>query len=200
MKRDYSNVYSARVGKESVIVKVYKKEGTETDQNTLKQIQSKVPWLNFLEENGVNVSTYISPCIVEGPNMFVTVATRLSGAQMKMRDVKNHTKVFEIGRFLRSFHEASMRFDQANPGADIEVNVFDGRLKPIADAFRSYERCEEPTAGNFGICHGDFHDLNFFFGTDGRLGCFDFDTSERQFYLYDLACCLMSIYFQLELG
>ena len=113
---------------------------------------------------------------------------------MSLSDAKNLEKVYEVGRYLRCFHEASKRFENDYPDVIIDNNMLDPRLEPVENWFRALKSDEVINDDNFGITHSDFHDLNFFFGTDGKIGTFDFDTAEKQFLLYDLACCLMSFF------
>lgn len=46
---------------------------------------------------------------------------------------------------------------------------------------------------NFGVIHGDLNVSNYFVRDDGVLSVFDWDQTQRAWYLYDLAQCIWGV-------
>lgn len=46
---------------------------------------------------------------------------------------------------------------------------------------------------NFGVIHGDLNVSNYYVREDGELSVFDWDQTQRAWYLYDLAQCIWGV-------
>ena len=104
-----------------------------------------------------------------------------------------------VGELLGSIHNVSedeqkigMRFQRSNLKEDFEVRK--GRVWDMMTAeeqekiIKVMDKIDAlpKNTGNYGLCHGDFHTLNFFVEAN-NIWLFDFDSCLYAHYLYDIA-------------
>ncbi|KAL6047626.1 APH domain-containing protein [Balamuthia mandrillaris] len=116
--------------------------------------------------------------------------------------------VEEQGRWMAQLHLASRSFARVHPQVAARIqpwdDVHDGILRGVSiahlpsppssltqDAESNAAPIEETTSSSlsssFGVIHGDVNPSNFFVDKQGHIDVFDFDQTQRAWFLYDVA-------------
>ncbi|MFS0671879.1 phosphotransferase enzyme family protein [Ornithinibacillus sp. 179-J 7C1 HS] len=197
---DFENyVYEVTKGDEAFILRI-----THSSHRSEEEIYGEIEWLNFLHENGANVSVVFSSInqylvekqVAEDETIFYAcLFSKVKGNPIRSNDPKFNTTLFHSwGREIGKLHRITSEFQ---PQTGIRKQWFEDDLfeieKYVSNEPIVIERTKEIISKlkqlpeeNFGLIHNDVHNGNFFF--DGKeIHIFDFDDACYFWHVSDIA-------------
>jgi Ser/Thr protein kinase RdoA (MazF antagonist) len=205
-------VYEYEVDKKPLILRI-----SFTPERTLEQIQAELHFVNYLAENGVNVST---PVPSRNGNLIETVqamgisfhsVTFIKGKGMRVPDIgyryRSDAPIEEYfrnwGQMLGQMHARTKQYHPEN-SAPQRPEWFDLHKNRLALATHLPDRLQRVQSQiqqlldelralprdkeSFGLIHGDFYDGNFTVDyANGNITVFDFDDSCHFWFIYEIA-------------
>lgn len=205
-------VYEYATDKKPLILRI-----SFTTERTLEQIQAELHFVNYLSENGVNVS---KPVPSQNGNLVETiqaagipfhVVTFVKGKGMRVPDngyrYRTDAPIEEYfsnwGRILGQMHALTKNY---HPESDeikrpewfdlhknrlAKATQLPDRLHRVQEQIQSLLNELKSLPRNedtFGLIHGDFNDGNFTVDyTNGNINVFDFDDSCHFWFMYEIA-------------
>lgn len=205
-------VYAYEIDKKPLILRV-----SCTPERTLEQIQAELHFINYLFENGVNVSKPVPSLngnlieTVQASGIPFHIVTFIKGKGMRVPDngyrYRTDAPIEEYfrnwGRILGQMHALTKKY-QPKSDAIKRPEWFDLHQSRLALATRLPDRHHRVEAqiqilldelqslprdnDCFGLIHGDFNDGNFTVDyTNGDITVFDFDDSCYFWFMYEIA-------------
>lgn len=158
----------------------------------LPRISDELAFLRFVADAGVRACGPVEPGLsVSADGSTVVVVTRFAeGAPVNFVAwlwATDAALVTEQGRWLGQLHAASKRFAAEQPDVAARIQRWDQVHDGILDGAHNRPSLDEKDADSFGVIHGDVNPSNFYVDDQGRLDVFDFDQTQRGWFLYDLA-------------
>ncbi|MGB0848454.1 MAG: phosphotransferase enzyme family protein [Thiolinea sp.] len=202
--RGLNDTYKITAKTDNYILRVYRK-----DWRTLSQIKFEVDALNYLHEQGANVSypikrldgEYVTTLNTPEGVRYVIVTAFAEGAALSYDDVQD---AYIYGANVADIHTLSAGFASEHPRFELDhvrllseplecirpflahrpecwkfLENFGARLLSFMEAIRDQD-------ADYGLCHGDFHGWNAHYHSD-TLTFFDFDDCGYGWRAYDLA-------------
>ncbi len=185
---------------------------TQKSDTYLPSYEGEIDWINFLADNGVNVSKAISSVsnkFVESTNVdnscfLVSVFEKAKGKMpdTKVTDEWNESLFYNWGKTMGQMHalaeeysvkEIAMKRKEWNEDIYFtseyslplkEKKVIE-KWNSIIDKLESLPKDKD----SYGIIHYDFHQYNFFVN-DGSITVFDFDDCLYNWFACDVAVSL----------
>ncbi|XXM74072.1 phosphotransferase enzyme family protein [Lysinibacillus sphaericus] len=194
-------VYEVNKGETPYILRL-----THSSHRSGLDVEAELRWVNYLHENGVNVSLANRSCEgrlvekLEAGNtcFYVCLFDKAPGKLVKVNDPLFDEPLFrEWGRITGKMHRLTKEYEAGEYQRERwdEDDILNySKYLPKEDAI-IIEKAEknkmelqklDETPENFGIIHSDIHAGNFFYH-DGEMHVFDFDDSMRFFFLSDIA-------------
>lgn len=179
---------------------------------SLQKIVDEVAFVNYVAQSkdlAGQVCPYVAPTaiaqstdpasfeswVVKTGDLLIVVSEFAKG---EMLDLTTHSWMFDqrlieaCGRWLGTFHLASMEFSKAHPLIAARIQrwdqVHDGVLAglPLERSDRTAQETRDPE--RYGVLHGDVNCSNFFYtSATATLSVFDWDQVEQGWFMYDLA-------------
>jgi aminoglycoside phosphotransferase (APT) family kinase protein len=161
----------------------------------LPRVTDELTFLRYVAAAGVRACGPIEPglCVSgdDGAGDTVVVVTRFAeGAPVNFVAwiwATDAALVAEQGRWLGQLHAASKRFARDHADIAARIQMWDQVHDSILAGAQNKPPIEETAADGFGVIHGDVNPSNFYVDDHGRLDVFDFDQTQRAWFLYDLA-------------
>lgn len=205
-------VYEYEIDQKPLILRI-----SFTPERTLEQIQAELQFVNYLSENGVNVS---KPVPSQNGNFVETIpaagipfhiVTFVKGKGMRVPDngyrYRSDAPIEEYfrnwGRVLGQMHALTKNY---HPESNVikRPEWFDLHKSRLATANQLPDRLHRAQTqiqflldelkslprdkGSFGLIHGDFNDGNFTVDyANGDITIFDFDDSCYFWFMYEIA-------------
>lgn len=205
-------VYEYEIDQKPLILRI-----SFTPERTLEQIQAELQFVNYLSENGVNVS---KPVPSQNGNFVETIpaagipfhiVTFVKGKGMRVPDngyrYRTDAPIEEYfrnwGRVLGQMHALTKNY---HPESNVikRPEWFDLHKSRLATANQLPDRLHRAQTqiqflldelkslprdkGSFGLIHGDFNDGNFTVDyANGDITIFDFDDSCYFWFMYEIA-------------
>ncbi|MDA0243692.1 MAG: phosphotransferase [Chloroflexi bacterium] len=205
-------VYEYEIDKKPLILRV-----SFTPERTLEQIQAELHFVNYLSENGVNVS---KPVPSQNGNLIETIqaagipfhiVTFIKGKGMRVPDneyrYRTDAPIEEYfrnwGKILGQMHALTKKYQ---PESDVIKrpewsDLHKGRLALATQLPERLHRVQTQIQflldelkslprdkDSFGLIHGDFNDGNFTVDYEnGGITVFDFDDSCHFWFMYEIA-------------
>lgn len=158
----------------------------------LQRVRDELAFLRYVAAAGVRACGPVEPglAVSEDGGTIVTVTRFAEGAPVVFTEWKwanDEAMVVEQGRWMAQLHEASRRFAVEHADVAARIQMWDQVHQGILDGAKNTPPIE-PTPETFGVIHGDVNPSNFYFDeAAGRIDVFDFDQTQRCWFLYDLA-------------
>jgi Ser/Thr protein kinase RdoA (MazF antagonist) len=156
----------------------------------LQRVSDELAFLHFVAAAGVRACGPVEPGLsVSADGGTVVVVTRFAeGAPVQYTAwlwATDAALVAEQGRWLAQLHAASRRFALEQPEVAARIQMWDTVHDGILEG--AQKPPIEETPDSFGVLHGDVNPSNYFVDEGGRMDVFDFDQTQRGWFLYDLA-------------
>ncbi|TFE00766.1 phosphotransferase enzyme family protein [Jeotgalibacillus sp. R-1-5s-1] len=195
-------VYEVKVGDESKVLRL-----THSTHRTKAQVESELRWINYLHEQGINVSLVhqslhgqlVEEFEVEGSYFFVCLFDKAPGSSVKLDSPELGTSLFEKwGEITAELHLAAENFNTSEIDRphwyeddliELEKYLDSSKDQKIIDENRELvqEILKLPSAPDaYGLIHSDIHTGNFFYH-EGDIHLFDFDDTVYFHYASDIA-------------
>ncbi|MCA1056573.1 phosphotransferase [Rossellomorea aquimaris] len=179
---------------------------THSSHRSAKEVEAELRWVNYLHENGVNVSLVndsLDGKLVEvlkaGETFFyVCLFDKAPGKPVGINDPLFDDSLFrKWGRVTGKMHRVTKQYEASEyiRGRWDEDDVLqyakylpshDSIILGKAEENKKGLQALEETPENFGVIHSDIHPGNFFYH-EGEIHVFDFDDSMQFFFLSDIA-------------
>ena len=160
--------------------------------------QLEVALLEYLHENKLPVcrsirSSITSAAVVRSGSLILCLFTFATGEPFVFTDwkwVTNREIVVGLGRWCARLHTLTRRFAQENPALAAHARhwttLHDGVLAEVEVDERDSQLAADPA--QFGLIHGDINPSNYFWDAAVGMPCmFDWDQTQRSWFLYDLS-------------
>jgi len=192
------------------------KEGTEDkyivrvtpdhQHERLESIRAEIDLLRYLHSKGLlvcpSVTTSKEPReeLVQNDDVVIVVFNYARGAPVldfvDFRWITDQRQPEGIGRWLAKFHALSKCYAKERPEMVEKFrgwrDLHDGILKDVPLDPADVASSNDPNS--FGIIHGDVNISNFLWDTSSQLPImFDWDQSQRAWYLYDLSSPIWTV-------
>ncbi len=204
IKRGFNDTYLIAGNKQSYILRVYKHKW-----KNIENVKAEVKLLNYLHENGVNVSHPIADYqqqfiqTINAPEglRYAVLFTFAEGQQIKKLTTEQS---FLLGKETGNMHRLTLNknFGETafNYSFETQLNNALTILKPLLanyteqyayllflkeELLKSWKNCNEKEIG-YGICHGDLQAENFHINSNNDFTFFDFDFSGNGCLIYDI--------------
>ncbi|MDO9087946.1 MAG: phosphotransferase [Anaerolineaceae bacterium] len=205
-------VYEYEIDKKPLILRV-----SFTPERTLEQIQAELHFVNYLSENGVNVSKPVPSQdgnlveIIQAAGIPFHIVTFVKGKGMRVPDngyrYRTDAPIEEYfrnwGRSLGQMHALTKKYHPESDGIK-RPEWFDLHKSRLAMVTRLPHRLYRVQTqiqflldelkslpkdrDSYGLIHGDFNDGNFTVDyTNGDITAFDFDDSCYFWFTYEIA-------------
>jgi amicoumacin kinase len=199
---DFENyVYEVHKGDRPYILRL-----THSSHRSGIDVEAELRWVNYLHENGVNVSLanrsregrLVEKLEAGDTCFYVCLFDKAPGKPVKVNDPLFDEALFkEWGRVTGKMHRLTKEYDageyQRERWDEDDILSYSKYLSQedaviIEKAEKNKKELQEldETPDNFGIIHSDIHAGNFFYH-DGEMHVFDFDDSMQFFFLSDIA-------------
>lgn len=188
-----------------------------TQRRTRQEILSELLWVDDLKafketvcEPAVSLRGNLLEELVVDDQVYRASMFRTARGKVSLPTDMTPMYFICVGELLGAIHAASR--DQIHSGIKFQrptceqsvgklFRKVEEKLPPhVMERVREIERRVNSipqTVENYGMCHGDFHQNNFFVEAN-NIWLFDFDTCRYAYYLYDIACflqdCLLNGY------
>jgi len=193
---------------------------THSFRRTLNDIRGEIEWLNYLYDSGINVSRAVSSqkgnlveAISAGDSYFLVIAYEKAEGSLVTEENWNGQLYEKWGQLMGQIHSASKRykakdktFKRAEWYEDDQLNVEKylppAESKVIEKSYNLIARLKSlpKDINSYGLIHGDFHQRNFFL-KEGNITVFDFDDSQYDWFVNDIAIALYyAIWWNLKKG
>ncbi|GGD08758.1 hypothetical protein GCM10011389_15470 [Pontibacillus salipaludis] len=180
---------------------------THSSHRKWGDIQAELEWVNFLHQNGANVSVahtsvngvLVEEIPVEGSSFYICLFDKAPGSLVKMDDERFGPDLFESwGEAVGHMHQVTRSYQSGEDKRDRweeedllnfskyldeerdEAIIVEG--EKVVRELKSLPETEE----SFGLIHSDIHPGNFFYDEED-IHIFDFDDSTYHFYVSDVA-------------
>lgn len=194
----FDNVYEIS-SVEPIVVKIFNREF-----DTEEQILSEIEWIQFLNENGVNVT---KPLIINGESyinkltdkLFFVAYEKVKGTHININDENWNGKLFkQWGKGMGTMHSLSKMYKgkykrpEWNQHKIYQMNMdsFDPAIKEKWEKYLEEIKSMSTSKEFYGIIHGDLNHHNFLWD-QGEITFIDYGDSEYNWFAYDIA---ISIY------
>lgn len=193
----FDNVYEIS-SEVPIVVKIFNR-----DRDIEEQILSEIEWIQFLNENGVNVTI---PIIVNGESyinnltdhLFFVAYEKVKGTQIDINSEDWNENLFkQWGKGMGTMHYLSKMYKgkykrpQWNEHKIYQMNMdsFDSRIKVKWEKYLEDIKSMSTSKDLYGIIHGDLNHHNFLFHK-GEITYIDFGDSEFHWFAYDIAIAI----------
>jgi Ser/Thr protein kinase RdoA (MazF antagonist) len=177
------------------------------------RIRQEIAFVSFISEDEslsnsicAPIATLNGDLLVRDGDLVIVVFSWARGDPldfMAYRWMKDERLVYDWGRWLALFHQASRRFSSQHPDIAAKVQkwdeVHDGIMKGCAlnDADVSVMDDSE----HFGVIHGDLNLSNFFYDDSTHsLSVYDWDQTQAGWFLWDMAQSMITVNMLAEAG
>jgi Ser/Thr protein kinase RdoA (MazF antagonist) len=177
----------------------------------LSRIKNEVVFVNYVASSGkvhhvcAPVASLSGEYVLQADELVVVVSGWAQGEAvdfMSYRWMTDRNIVLAWGRWLASFHAVSKQFSVDHPTVARSIQRWDemhkGILKGSILHADDIAVMEDPL--HYGVLHGDLNISNFFIDTANTLSVFDWDQTQRGWYLWDVAQSELTAYMLAEAG
>lgn len=202
---DFENfVYEVTRGKKQYILRI-----THSSHRDLENLYAEIEWVNFLSEQGINVSTayqsingkFVELIPAQDQTVFYgSLFAKALGEPVNLRkNLNNKELFFAWGKQIGKMHKATMKY-APSPMIKKRPHWYEDELLNIERFFPAEQIVARQNAldlleqiknlpinsDNFGLIHTDLHAGNFFY--DGSsIQAFDFDDCCYHWLVSDIA-------------
>lgn len=193
----FDNVYEISL-EVPIVVKIFNREF-----DTEEQILSEIEWIQFLNENGVNVTI---PIILNGEsyinnlsdNLFFVIYEKVKGTRIDINSEDWNEKLFkQWGKGMGTMHSLSKMYKgkckrpEWNEHKIYQMNMdsFDSKIKEKWEKYLEDIKSMSNSKELYGIIHGDLNHHNFLCNKD-EITYIDFGDSEFNWFAYDIAIAI----------
>ncbi|MBM7659642.1 Ser/Thr protein kinase RdoA (MazF antagonist) [Bacillus mesophilus] len=179
---------------------------THSSHRSPGQIEAELEWVNYLHQNGVNVSkpysssegSYVVTLPVEGSFFYASLFEKAPGNRIEIQsEMFNDNLFYEWGRTTGQLHRLTTSFEPSGvkrPQWDEEELLYPEKVLPftdlqfnkVADQLVHTVKSLPKSKETYGLIHSDIHSGNFFLH-EGKLQLFDFDDSQYFWFVHDIA-------------
>lgn len=169
-------------------------------------VQSELAWLEFLDQQGVNVVKLISgvePILlkIDGKTFWSVVFEKIAGRKLTKADW-TPTHFQKLGRLAGQLHQLVGLYQWKPPiryshwDEIPEFHYYPKLAGTIEDGVSLYQKVVGKidqlgkTSEQYGLIHYDIHQGNYLLSQDGQLVLFDFELACRSWYVHDVAIIL----------
>jgi Ser/Thr protein kinase RdoA (MazF antagonist) len=202
-------------GGRNYVLKVTPRDKGNPDQ--VEQIEAKLKFINYLDENGVRVAkpipspqgNWLEITETEDTTYLVTAATKAEGQHVDLHDpTQSKPDFFQAwGRVTGQMHRLAKTFEHwrkdLNKGEAVspiidwkEEHVFFRNWCQFEDVREKWVALGEEietmpiTRKGYGLIHNDLHPWNFLVDSSGEITVIDFDVCAFHFFVKDIAIAL----------
>lgn len=193
----FDNVYEIST-EVPIVVKIFNRE-----LDTEEKIFSEIEWIQFLNENGVNVTI---PIMINGESyinnltdtLFFVAYNKVKGTHIDINGEDWNEKLFkQWGRgmgtmhFLSKMYKGKYKRPEWNEHKIYQMNIdsFDSKIKEKWEKYLEDIKSMSNSKELYGIIHGDLNHHNFLFDK-GEITYIDFGDSEFNWFAYDIAIAI----------
>lgn len=181
-------------------------------KNTLKRVQNEVDFVSYLANSRqLNyvcgpIQTKSGDMIAVEENLILVVSDWAKGEPINFiayEWLHDEALIFDWGKWFAKYHKLSREYCLVHREKVREFQKWDEIHNGI---LQGVELCEDDIKASsdpneFGIIHGDLNLSNFFYLREERtLSVFDWDQTQRSWYLFDISQALLAVVMLQEAG